>query len=192
MDVLTQKIFWCSLIISDWSRNSRRKTPDGGAPAYHLAKLRENERNERNWAERIGLFKNWALWFWVTLVMKSYHSGKCCPNWYYFSLRNNTRCVKLHIVTALSDTELLHCFQPGEYHPVSNAEELRQIVAATYWRPAGLWNHGMVLSGPYHDGFGFGKLLYVSRPYYDRFRLRSMISQRSLRSQIRGLTYYIA
>ena len=48
--------------------------------------------------------------------------------------------------------------QKGEYLPVSDVEQLREIMATFYSRPAFATNSGIhaIYTVPYHDGFGFG------------------------------------
>ena len=53
------------------------------------------------------------------------------------------------------------CFFPqgGDYHPVRNVEDLRELMATFYNRPVFSTNQRStpVYTVPYHDGFGFGK-----------------------------------
>ena len=48
--------------------------------------------------------------------------------------------------------------QTGDYYAVRDAEQLREIMAASYNRPISQHRSLAVFSGPYHDGFGFGKI----------------------------------
>ena len=49
-------------------------------------------------------------------------------------------------------------FQKGEYRPVSDVEQLREMMATFYSRPAFTTNSALhaIYTVPYHDGFGFG------------------------------------
>ena len=55
--------------------------------------------------------------------------------------------------------DVLRLYQGGEYHPVSNVEDLRERMATFYNRPDFSTNKrsNPVYTVPYHDGFGFGK-----------------------------------